>query len=63
MQRRIASILGAYDALIEVNRLRMEVLEEMARRLATVDQSQDQQEHDGSDERVDYQGDVQSRHL
>lgn len=30
-QRRIASILGAYDDLIEVNRLRIAVLEEMAR--------------------------------
>jgi type I restriction enzyme S subunit len=33
MQRRIASILGAYDDLIEVNRRRIAVLEEMARRL------------------------------
>lgn len=32
-QRRIASILGAYDDLIEVNRRRIAVLEEMARRL------------------------------
>lgn len=32
-QRRIATILGAYDDLIEVNRRRVEVLEEMARRL------------------------------
>jgi len=32
-QRRIASILGAYDALIEVNRRRVAVLEEMARGL------------------------------
>lgn len=32
-QRRIASILGAYDDLIEVNRRRIEVLEEMARGL------------------------------
>lgn len=32
-QRRIASILGAYDDLIEVNRRRVAVLEEMARRL------------------------------
>lgn len=32
-QRRIASILGAYDDLIEVNRHRIAVLEEMARRL------------------------------
>lgn len=33
MQRRIASILGAYDDLIEVNGRRIAVLEEMARRL------------------------------
>lgn len=33
MQRQIASILGAYDDLIEVNRRRIAVLEEMARRL------------------------------
>ena len=33
MQRRIASILGAYDDLIEVNRRRIAVTEEMARRL------------------------------
>jgi type I restriction enzyme S subunit len=32
-QRRIASILGAYDDLIEVNRRRVKVLEEMARGL------------------------------
>lgn len=32
-QLRIASILGAYDDLIEVNRRRIAVLEEMARRL------------------------------
>jgi type I restriction enzyme S subunit len=32
-QRRIASILGAYDDLIELNRRRIAVLEEMARRL------------------------------
>ena len=32
-QRRIAGILGAYDDLIEVNRLRVAVLEEMARGL------------------------------
>jgi len=32
-QRRIAAILRAYDDLIEVNRRRMAVLEEMARRL------------------------------
>jgi type I restriction enzyme S subunit len=32
-QRRIASILGAYDDLIEVNRRRIALLEEMARRL------------------------------
>jgi type I restriction enzyme S subunit len=32
-QRRIASILGAYDDLIEANRRRIAVLEEMARRL------------------------------
>lgn len=32
-QRRIASILGAYDELIEVNRRRIAVLEEMARGL------------------------------
>ena len=32
-QRQIASILGAYDALIEVNRRRIEVLEEMTRGL------------------------------
>nr|WP_246360581.1 restriction endonuclease subunit S [Sphingomonas abaci] len=32
-QRRIASILGAYDDLIEVNRRRVSVLEEMARGL------------------------------
>lgn len=32
-QHRIASILGAYDDLIEVNRRRIAVLEEMARRL------------------------------
>jgi type I restriction enzyme S subunit len=32
-QRRIAAILGAYDDLIEVNRRRIAVLEEMARRL------------------------------
>jgi type I restriction enzyme S subunit len=31
-QRRIASILGAYDDLIEVNRRRIAILEEMARR-------------------------------
>ncbi|MFG1419981.1 restriction endonuclease subunit S [Xanthobacter sp. V0B-10] len=33
IQRRIASILGAYDDLIEVNRRRIAVLEEMARGL------------------------------
>lgn len=33
IQRRIASILGAYDDLIKVNRRRIAVLEEMARRL------------------------------
>jgi type I restriction enzyme S subunit len=33
VQRRIASILGAYDDLIDVNRRRIAVLEEMARRL------------------------------
>lgn len=33
VQRRIACILGAYDALIEANRRRIAVLEEMARRL------------------------------
>ena len=33
IQRRIASVLGAYDDLIEVNRRRIAVLEEMARRL------------------------------
>ncbi len=33
VQRRIASILGAYDDLIEVNRRRIALLEEMARRL------------------------------
>lgn len=32
-QRRIASILGAYDDLIEVNRRRITLLEEVARRL------------------------------
>jgi type I restriction enzyme S subunit len=32
-QRQIASILGAYDDLIEVNRRRIALLEEMARRL------------------------------
>ena len=32
-QRRIASILSAYDDLIEVNRRRVAILEEMARRL------------------------------
>ena len=32
-QRRIASVLGAYDDLIEVNRRRIALLEEMARRL------------------------------
>lgn len=32
-RRRIASILGAYDDLIEVNRRRIALLEEMARRL------------------------------
>lgn len=32
-QRRIASILGAYDDLIEVNRRQIAVLEELARRL------------------------------
>lgn len=32
-QKRIAAILGAYDDLIEVNRRRIAVLEEMARRL------------------------------
>ncbi|MGQ4274700.1 restriction endonuclease subunit S [Terrihabitans sp. B22-R8] len=32
-QQRIASILGVYDDLIEVNRRRMSVLEEMAQRL------------------------------
>lgn len=32
-QRRIGSILGAYDDLIEVNRRRIALLEEMARRL------------------------------
>lgn len=34
-QRRIAEILGAYDDLIEVNRRRIAVLDEMARRLFT----------------------------
>ena len=33
VQKRIISILGAYDDLIEVNRRRIAVLEEMARRL------------------------------
>jgi len=33
IQKRIASILGAYDDLIEVNRRRITVLEEIARRL------------------------------
>jgi type I restriction enzyme S subunit len=33
LQRRIASILGAYDDLIEVNRRRVKLLEEMARGL------------------------------
>jgi type I restriction enzyme S subunit len=33
VQRRIASILGAYDDLIELNRRRIALLEEMARRL------------------------------
>jgi type I restriction enzyme, S subunit len=33
VQRRIASVLGAYDDLIEVNRHRIGLLEEMARRL------------------------------
>ena len=33
VQRRIASILSAYDNLIEVNRRRVAILEEMARRL------------------------------
>ncbi len=33
VQRRVASILGAYDDLIEVNRRRIALLEEMARRL------------------------------
>lgn len=33
VQRRVAAILGAYDDLIEVNRRRIAVLEEMARRL------------------------------
>jgi type I restriction enzyme S subunit len=33
VQRRTASILGAYDELIEVNRRRIALLEEMARRL------------------------------
>lgn len=33
VQRRIASILGAYDDLIEVNRRRIAILEDMARRL------------------------------
>ncbi len=33
VRERIASILGAYDDLIEVNRRRIAVLEEMARRL------------------------------
>jgi type I restriction enzyme S subunit len=33
VQRRIASVLGAYDDLIEVNRRRVAVLEEMAQRL------------------------------
>ncbi len=33
IQRRIASILGAYDDLIEVNRRRIAILDEMARRL------------------------------
>jgi type I restriction enzyme, S subunit len=32
-QRRIAAVLGAYDDLIENNRRRIEILEEMARRL------------------------------
>lgn len=35
IQRRIAGILGAYDDLIEVNRRRVAVLEEMARGLFT----------------------------
>lgn len=35
VQERIASILGTYDDLIEVNRRRISVLEEMARRLFT----------------------------
>ncbi|MCA8493565.1 restriction endonuclease subunit S [Burkholderia arboris] len=35
IQRRIAGILGAYDDLIEVNRRRIAVLEEMARGLFT----------------------------
>jgi type I restriction enzyme S subunit len=34
-QRRIATILGAYDDLIEVNQRRVAVLEEMARRVFT----------------------------
>lgn len=34
-QRQIARILGAYDDLIEVNRRRIEVLEEMTRKLFT----------------------------
>lgn len=33
VQRRIGSILGAYDDLIEINRQRIAILEEMARRL------------------------------
>src|SRR5262249_34468300 len=33
IQRRIASILGAYDDLLEVNRRRTALLEEMGRRL------------------------------
>lgn len=33
VQRRIVSILGAYDDLIEINRRRIAVLEEMAQRL------------------------------
>jgi type I restriction enzyme S subunit len=32
-QRRIASILSAYDDLIEINRRRISLLEEMAQRL------------------------------
>jgi type I restriction enzyme S subunit len=38
IQRCIASILGAYDDLIEVNRCRIAVLEEMVRRLASDDE-------------------------